>query len=329
MALKVVITDCPWEDNSIERGILEEAGLEVARAQCSTAAQVLAACKDADVLLVGWAPIPADVVPELKRCRLMMRYGTGYNNINVDAAAAAGIAVAINSEYCVEEVAEHTLSLLLACHRQLSVLAHAVRRGVWDPMATMTPTQPLSKKKLGILGFGKIGRRLGSMVRLLVARVLVHDPLIEKDAADFPGFEFVSLDRLLSESDYLSVHAPLNPQTDRLFSSQNLGKMKPSAWLVNCSRGPIVDEEALVEALRSGQIAGAALDVFHVEPLPMDHPLRSFPNVIITPHAAWYSEQANYLLRAYPARAIVRFPNGEPIPLVNEPVQTTVQGTGI
>ena len=317
--LRVVITDCPWEDNSVEREILEDSGVQVSRAQCTTPQEVIATSKDADALLVGWAPITREVIGRLSRCRLLMRYGTGYDNIDLDAATQAGIAVAINAEYCLEEVATHAFALLLACHRQLGALQDAVRNGRWDPLEVLVPFPPLSRQTVGVLGFGRIGRHFAAMVRRLVQRVLVHDPLVSEWIGADPPAEFVSFDRLLAESDYLSIHVPLTADTHSLFRGETIARMKKGAYLINCARGPIVDEEALVASLRQNHLAGAALDVFSQEPLPADHPLRSFPRVIITPHAAWYSTQADHLLRANPARNILRFFRGEPIPLLNNP----------
>jgi len=314
----VVITDCPWEDNSVERAILEAGGVRVARAQCTSPEEVIAVARDADALLVGWAPITREVIQALKRCRLLMRYGAGYNNIDIEAATQAGIQVAINAEYCVEEVATHGLALLLACHRQLGALAEAVKRGIWDPLATVLPMPALSQQTVGVVGCGKIGRRFAGMVRPLVQRVLVYDPAFLGQAGG--AMDFVLFDQLLAESDYISIHAPLVPETQHMFRRQTLAKMKKGAYLINCARGPLVDEEALVEALQEGHLAGAALDVFSVEPLPMAHPLRTFPRVIITPHAAWYSTRAEYLLHAIPAQSVLRFLRGEPIPVVNNPV---------
>jgi len=321
MALKVVITDCPWEDISVERKILEDAGIEVVRTRCKTPEEVINACRDADALLVGWAPVNRDVVAALPRCQLAMRYGTGYDNIDVPAATAAGIAVAINSDYCVDEVATHALAMILACHRQLPVLTHSVRNGIWNSMAVVRPAPPLGTQTLGILGLGRIGKRLFDMVRPLVSRVIAHDPILEARGEMVPGLEWASFDRLLAESDYISIHAPLNADTHHLLNAKTISRLKSNCYLINCSRGPVIDEDALVDALGSGKLAGAALDVFAREPLPADHPLRGFPNVIITPHAAWYSTQADYRLRANPAEMVVKFLRGEPIPLLNEPVR--------
>jgi D-3-phosphoglycerate dehydrogenase / 2-oxoglutarate reductase len=317
--LRVVITDCPWEDDSVERKILEDAGVHLTRTQCTTPQEVIDAGKDADALLVGWAPITSEVIGTLSRCRLLMRYGTGYDNIDVEAATRAGIAVAVNADYCVEEVATHALALLLACHRQLGALQESIRRGAWNPLETLLPYPPLSEQTVGILGFGRIGRLAARMIQPLVKQVLVHDPMFsETRGADLP-VEFVSFERLLAESDYLSIHVPLGPQTQHLFNAQTIARLKKGSYLINCARGPIIDEQALVDSLRNNHLAGAGLDVFSQEPLPMDHPLRSFSRVVITPHAAWYSTRADRLLRASPARNILHFFGGQPIPLLNTP----------
>jgi D-3-phosphoglycerate dehydrogenase len=178
---------------------------------------------------------------------------------------------------------------------------------------------PLSQQTVGILGFGRIGRRLAGMVRPLVKRALIHDPLYAKGAEGDPPVEFVPFEQLLAESDYVSIHAPLTAQTEHLFGRETIAKMKKGAFLINCARGPIVDEEALAEAVRKHHLGGAALDVFSQEPLPENHALRNLQRVIVTPHSAWYSTQADYLLRAIPAQNILRFFAGEAIPLVNQP----------
>ena len=317
--LKVLITDCPWKDPSVERGILERAGAVVRLEHCTTAEEVLTAGRDADALLVGWAPLPGPVIRELTKCRLIARYGAGYDNVDVAAATAAGIGVSINADYCIDEVATHALALLLACHRQLGVLSHAVRTGTWDPFAVMKPMRPLGELAVGILGFGRIGRRLAELSAPLVDRVLVHDPFARVEFEDGSGCRSAGLDELFSDADFVSVHVPLTTDTRHLVGARLLRLMKPTAYLINCARGPIVDEGALVEALRAGTIAGAGLDVFEVEPLPDDHELRRSPNVIITPHAAWYSAEADYRLRANPALTITRFFAGESVSLINRP----------
>jgi len=314
-----VITDSPWEDNAVERGILESSDFYVSRAECKTVDEVIATCRHADALLVGWAPIRREVIEKLERCRFIIRYGIGYDNIDVTAATDAGIAVANNADYCIEEVATHALALVLASHRQLSPLMHSVQSGEWDPLAVMLPMPQLRDQVVGLIGFGRIGARLGEMLRSLVAEVLVYDPALPPKSVPLEGVRLVSFEQLLARSDYVSIHCPLNEQTRNLFTAKTIALLRPGAYLINCSRGGIIDESALVEALESKRIAGAALDVVAEEPLAMDNPLRRFANVIVTPHAAWYSADADYLLRANPARAIVRFFAGEQLTLLNQP----------
>lgn len=316
MPYKVVVTDCPWQDISVEREVLAEIGASLERFECKTPEEVSDAAKDAHALLVGWAPVNRQVIQSLKHCAIMVRYGTGYDNVDVEAATEAGIAVANNPDYCVEEVATHSLALLLACHRQLLPLARDVEEGIWDPMASMKPMPRLSSQTLGIVGFGRMGRQLAAIAAPLMKRVLVYDPYVS-DAG--PGAELASLPEVLAEADYISIHAPLAEATHHLFNEERLAQMKPGAYLINCSRGPIVDTKALVAALESGGLGGAALDVFEEEPLPEDHPLRGLPNVIITPHAAWFSSMADHDLRANPARKIRDYLLGKTVSLLNEP----------
>jgi D-3-phosphoglycerate dehydrogenase len=209
--------------------------------------------------------------------------------------------------------------MLLACHRQLPALQDSVRKGHWDPLKVLLPYPPLHEQTVGVLGFGRIGRHFAGLVRPLVKRVLVHDPWISDRAqASQAGVELVDFDELLAQSDYISIHVPLTAETRSMFRRETLARMKKGSYLINCARGPIVEEDALVEALRDERLAGAGLDVFAQEPLPMDHPLRSFPRVILTPHAAWYSTQADYRLRANPAQNILRFFRGEAVSLLNQ-----------
>ena len=315
MKYQVVITDCPWQDISIEEKILSEIGAEVRRFQCGSPEEVIAAAQDADALLLGWAPITKAVVEALPKCRIMVRYGVGYNNVDVDAATAAGIAVANNPDYCMDEVATHALALVLACHRQLSPLMTEVRAGAWDP-TTMKPMPRLNEQTVGIIGYGRIGRRFAGMIRPLVKRVVAYDPMIQESDGQA---NMLPLEDVLRSADYLSIHAPLTIDTEHLIRAETLSLMKSGAFLVNCSRGQIVDETALVAALRAGTLGGAALDVFETEPLPKDDPLREFSNVIITPHAAWFSQTADYELRANPSKLICEFLLGKPVRLLNVP----------
>jgi D-3-phosphoglycerate dehydrogenase / 2-oxoglutarate reductase len=319
MAIKVVLTDGPFSDISIEREILGKIGVNLLRAPGSSVSEIVSLAVDADALLVCWADIPAKLISQLKRCRFISLYTAGFNNVDLGAATEAGIAVSNNPGYCTDEVATHTLSLLLACHRRLFLLKDRVKSGIWEPVASMQPTPSLKEQTVGILGYGRIGRQLAEWVAPLCGRVIAYERNTKISPQDSLPAEMVSLDQLLRESDYLSIHLPLNPSTQHMLGRDALAKMKPTAYVVNTSRGLILDEEALIEALGEKKLAGAALDVFTTEPLPVGHPFRTLPNVIITPHVAWYSERSEYLLHANAPRKIVDFFEGRPVRLLNSP----------
>jgi D-3-phosphoglycerate dehydrogenase len=303
MGFKVVITDCQMPDSGIERSILAEIGAEVVRAACKTPQDVIDAASDADALMVQKAPITAEVIGRLRQCRIISRYGIGLDGIDVEAAKARGIAVKANSDYCIREVAEHALALLLACARRLGPAMAAGKTGNWNKRSFMKPLVNLSEQTLGIVGFGRIGKQLAELARPLVTRIVVFDPFVSATLET----EMVSFDELLAVSDFISLHCPLTEGTTGLFNERALQKMKATAWLINVARGPLVDEGALLQALADGTIAGAALDVFHTEPLSTTHPLLALPNVLATPHVAWYSERAYHLLQENTARAVVDY----------------------
>jgi D-3-phosphoglycerate dehydrogenase / 2-oxoglutarate reductase len=303
LGYKVVITDCLMPDTGIERAILAEIGAEVIRAACKTPQDVIDVARDADALMVQRAPINAEVIGHLDRCRIISRYGIGLDGIDVAAATARGIAVVANSDYCIREVAEHALALLLACARRLGPAMAAARAGNWNKRSFMKPLVNLSGQTLGIVGFGRIGRQLAELAAPLVARIVVFDPFVTAS----PHADILTFDELLSVADFISLHCPLTGGTKDLFGEQVFRKMKPTAWLINVARGQIVNEAALLKALEDGAIAGAALDVFVTEPLDTGHPLLALPNVIATPHVAWYSERAYHLLQENTARAVMDY----------------------
>jgi D-3-phosphoglycerate dehydrogenase len=306
---KVVITDFPWPGHSVEDEILAEIGANLVRADCKTADDVISAARDADALMVGWAPITRDVIERLDRCKIISRYGTGVEMIDMEAAKEHDVRVVANASYCVTEVASHALAFLLACSRKLHIASASLKSGIWKPVEAMAPLVPLNEQTLGIMGLGRIGQRMAELAMPLVGRIIVHDPFLQAGAS-LNGAEPVSFDSLLTESDYISIHCPLNSTTRGIFASSAFDRMKRTAFLINVSRGPVVDEEALLHALRNKQICGAALDVFAEEPVPKDHPLLGMPEVLATPHVAWYSERSRYLLRANTARAVVSFFSG-------------------
>jgi D-3-phosphoglycerate dehydrogenase len=301
VSCKVVITDCTMPDAGIEQAVLSEIDADVIRAACKTPADVLAIARDADAPMVQWAPITAEVIQQLERCRIISRYGIGLDCIDVVVAESRGIRVVANTDYCLQEVAEHTLALVLACARRLGPAMAAIRAGNWNKRTFMKPLATLPEQTLGIVGYGRIGRRLAALAAPLVKRAIAYDPFVSGER------EMTSLADLLGSADFVSLHCPLTETTRGLFNAATLRQMKPTAWLINASRGQLIEEAALLDALREGVIAGAALDVFSVEPLPTGHPLLSLSNVVATPHVAWYSERAYHLLQENTARAVVEY----------------------
>lgn len=317
MSPKVVFTDISFPTAREEEILTQELNAQLVKANLKTEDEVIAACADADVLLVAFSPITRRVMESLKRCQIIVRYGIGYDMIDVEAATERGIPVCNVPDYCVEEVALHTIALLLCCARKIIKLDASMREGRWDARGAAYPVHRMSQQTLGVVGFGRIGRTVAGMAKALGLNILAFDPFVS--ASDIA--QMVSFDELLRRSDYLTIHCPLMEGTRHLFSDDAFRKMKPSAYLINCARGPIVDEQALVRALQEKRIAGAAIDVYEEEPLPADSPLRQLDNVLLQPHAAWYSEEAFAELQQRVAESVVQFFKGErPRGLVNPQV---------
>jgi D-3-phosphoglycerate dehydrogenase len=317
---KVVLTDYVWESLDIERNTLDGIA-ELVALQTRRPDEFLAEAADCDALLNTYAgPITGETLARMPRCKIIARYGIGVDTIDLDAATAAGIIVTNNPTYCIEEVADHTLALLLACARKVAFYDRMVRAGRWE----LPPGKPmfrLASRTLGLVGFGNIARAVAGRAAAFGMRVLYCDPFVRAGQFAVPG-EKRELDELLGQADFVSVHPPLVPETRGLMSDAAFARMKPTAFLINCARGPIVDTPALVRALDAGRIAGCALDTTDPEPLPDPHPLRGRENVIITPHAAWYSEQAMVGLQAGAPGEVRRVLTGEwPANVVNQAVK--------
>ena len=293
---KVVLTDYVWETLDVEHEILGDLA-DIVPLQVTDPEQFFPEAEDCDALLNTYAgPITAETMARMPNCRLIARYGIGVDTIDLDAATEAGIIVTNNPTYCIEEVAEHTIAMLLGAARKVVFYDRLVRQGRWE----VPPGKPmfrLAESTIGLVGYGNIARRVAKAAAGLQMRVLFSDPFVESGQFDAPG-EKVELPELLQESDFVCIHAPLLPQTRHMIGADAFAQMKDTAVLVNCSRGPIVDTDALVKALDEQSIAGCALDTTDPEPLTEDHPLRERDNVIINPHVAWYSEQAMTGLQA-------------------------------
>lgn len=317
---KVVLTDYVWESLDLEREILGELA-NLVPLQVTDPEAFFPEAADCDALLNTYGgPITAEVMARMPRCRIIARYGIGVDTIDLDAATEAGIIVTNNPTYCIEEVAEHTLAMLLSAARKITFYDRQVRGGGW----AVPPGKPMYRvagSTIGLIGFGNIARRVAAAAAALEMRVLYSDPFVEPGQFDVPG-EKAELAEVLEQADYVCVHAPLTPQTRGMLGAEAFARMKSSAVLINCSRGPIVDTAALIDALDAGQIAGCALDTTDPEPLPEDHTLRTRENVIINPHAAWYSEQAMEGLQRGAPNEVRRVLEGRwPVNAVNRAVR--------
>ncbi len=305
--LQIVVTDTGFPDTEIERGVLSALDADITVAHCRTEDEVLAAARDADALLVQWAPVSRRVIEQLTRCRFISRFGVGVDMIDLEAAREHGIRVANVPDYCVEEVASHTLCFLLALGRKIFWQDRLMHEGKWNVVSTIGPVNRFQGQTLGIIGVGRIGKRFAEMASPLGLRILGYDV---NPAAVAAPVHLTDLDSVLRESDFLSLHCPLTKDTHHLMHARAFEKLKPGAFLINVSRGGVVDTAALVEALKSRKIAGAALDVFEQEPLPNDHPLLQMDNVLLTPHLASYSLEAARQLRKDTAQRVVEFYQG-------------------
>jgi D-3-phosphoglycerate dehydrogenase / 2-oxoglutarate reductase len=301
----VVLTDQVFPTVDIERQLLGEIDAELVVAS-GTKREVAELARDADALLNTYFAIDRPFIDQLTRCKVIARYGIGIDNIDVRAAVRAGIVVTNVPDYCVEEVAAHTVALLLGLLRKIDRANTAVRDGRWGT-ASVQPIHRLTEVTIGLIGYGRIARRVGEVMRVLGCHVIAHDPYLET-AVD--GVQLVSLDELLASADAVSLHAPLTPLTHELIGHDALAAMQPHAVLVNTSRGGLVSLDALTEALRDGEIGAAALDVLPTEP-PNTSDIAGVPNLVVTPHMAFYSEEALAESQRKAARQVIRVLSGE------------------
>jgi D-3-phosphoglycerate dehydrogenase len=307
----IAVTDSVFPSLDPALAVLARLDPQVRMAKSAAADDILAVARDADAILVTYAKLTGDLLRQLTRCRAIGRFGLGVDNIDLPAAAEKGITVTYVPDYCVREVSDHAMALLLALARKVVLSNHLVQAGRWEMPATV-PMHRLAGRVLGLIGFGNIPRALAPKAKAFGMRVVAHDPYVAPDMFVAAGVEGVDLDKLLRISDFVSVHAPLLPATRGLINAETLGKMKPSAFLINTARGPLVDEQALAAALDAGRLAGAALDVLPVEPPPATSPLIGRDNVILTPHTAFYSEEALTELLTKCASDVARVLSGEP-----------------
>lgn len=307
--MKVVVTDATFPNLAQERAAAE--GHEFSAHQAATDEEVAEIVAGADVVAVQFAAFGPKACAAVTPGATVIRYGVGYDNIDLASAAKAGLRVGYVPDYCTDEVADHTAAMALALLRKLPMLDAHLRGGDWAAVKACRPMKPFSETVFGFFGMGQIGRAVRARIAGFGFPVIAADPGLTAADAEAMKVERVAPDDLLARADLICLHAPLTEETDRFFDADAFARMQNHAMIVNTARGALIDEGALADALRSGQIGGAALDVFGAEPLAADSPLRDAPNCLLSPHAAWYSEAAIDRLQRLVAEDISRALNGD------------------
>src|SRR5262245_48440863 len=306
----IAVTDSPFPSLDPVKAALATLDAELRMSKSNTADGIIAVARDADAVIVCYAQITAAIIGALTRCKVIGRTGLGVDNIDVPAAAARGITVTYVPDYCLREVSDHAMALLLALARKITLSNTPVQSRRWR-MPAVAPLRRLAGQVLGLVGFGNIPRAVAPKAKAFGFQVITHDPFVSKDVLAAAGVEGVSFDDLLARSDVISVHAPLMPATRGLMNAAAFAKMKKGAFVINTARGPLIDEPALIAALDSGHLGGAGLDVVATEPLAKDSALIGRDNVILTPHTAFYSVEALIELQTKCATDVARVLSGE------------------
>jgi D-3-phosphoglycerate dehydrogenase len=301
--LTVLVTDYTWDSTALERSILAEVGAQVVEAPTGREQELIAMVAGADAILTCFAQVTSAVVAAGRRLRVIGRYGIGVDNIAVDEATRRGIPVTYVPVYCLDEVAEHVLALIFCLVRGVHRFDRAVREGDWS-LSVGQPVRRIAGRTIGVIGFGKIGQTVAARAQALGMHVIVHDPRARDDVIAEAGVEAVELLELAARADFVTLHVPATPATDRLIDARFLAEMRPDAYLINTARGVVVDQQALTEALRERRIAGAGLDVFVPERLVPDDDLLALPELLATPHVAFYSEESVAELATLAARNV-------------------------
>ena len=305
---------------------LAKANAELVSADCATEDEIIEAAKDADAIITWGAQITRRVMEALPKCKVIVRYGVGFDTIDVGAATDNDILVVNVPDFCWEEVSNHAITLLLACAKKLALLNDLTKQGLWaESKQAQAPMGSIYGQTLGIIGCGNIGRMTARKAQCFGLKILGYDPYLDKSLAKESGITLVSLPELLKESDFVAVHTLLNEETWHLIGEKEFKQMKPTAYFINTSRGSVVDEPALIKALQEKWIAGAALDVFEKEPVDSDNPLLKMDNVVVTPHSASYSDVAFKRLRTSVGQEAARVLSGRwPKNVVNKTVKPKV-----
>lgn len=315
--MQVAVTDYSFPDLSVETAIIQQAGFSLqAWKEKKTAAELPPLVASADAVITQFAPITADVIASMQQARVIVRYGIGVDNVDLAAAAARRIPVCNVPDYCIDEVADHTLAFILATTRQVVPNTLHVRNGLWGLATPLESLKTLKHLTVGLIGFGRIGQEVASRLKAFKCRILVFDPVVPAATVTAAGAVPATLTDVLTQSDVLSLHCPSTAQTRGLLNSESLSQTKAGVAVINLARGDLIDPAALTSALQSGHVSAAALDVFNPEPIPADHPIRSMPNVILASHIASASVPAVKKLRETAANLAVMALRGERLPNV-------------
>lgn len=321
MNRKVLITDYVWPSLDPERKLLEDAGFKLVVAPDSKEDTLAELATDVDAIMFCFAQVTEKVLRAAPKCLIAARYGIGVDNVDIPVCTELGIVVTNVPDYCIDEVTEHTLGMVIALNRRLVPHDRAVKDEGWSTVALDQPMKRMNGATFGVIGYGRIGRSVGARAHALGMNVLAYDPMINPGQSVGVA-QSVQLDQLLAESDFVSVHVPLTDQTRGMIGQAELASMKKDAVIVNPARGGLIDEMALADALASGQIAGAGLDVMEPAPPAEDHPLLKQENVIITPHTAFFSQASTLELETRTAQEVVRVVSGgEPENFINPEVR--------
>ena len=314
---KVLVTDYAWPSLDIERRILAEVGATLLVAETGEEAELLQLAPEVDAILTCWKLVPPAALEAAPRCLLVSRYGIGLDNIPLERATELGILVTNVPDFCLEEVSDHVMALLLSWARRTVQFAQETRQGIWGP-PTKRPIPRLRGQTLGLIGYGNIAQALVPKALGFGLKIIAYTPRLSQDALEPFGMATNDLDFLLRQADYISIHVPLTPETQNLIDARALQLMKPTAYLINTSRGAVINEADLYQALTEGWIAGAGLDVLGQEPPEATDPLLSLDNVIATPHAAFYSDTSLEELAQKAAEHVAQVLRGEtPTNVVN------------
>nr|WP_321462135.1 C-terminal binding protein [uncultured Cohaesibacter sp.] len=311
--MKIVITDLDHADQNMEREVFAKAGLEFALLECRTEDDLINQIKDYEIALNQYAPFTKRVFDALPNLKQIIRYGVGVNNVDLEAAKEAGVQVCNVPDYGMHEVSDHAIALSLSIIRKVPKMDKAVHDGVWD-FTVAAPIRRFCETTVGVVGLGRIGRLYAKKMHELGFKIVGYDKFYKPSAAD--GTDYIkgaSLDEVIAEADIFALFCPVTNDNFHMIDEAAISRMKNGVYIVNTARGGLIDEDALAKALKSGKIAGAALDTTEIEPLPENSPLRALDNCQLTPHMAWYSEDAALELKRKVAEEAVRFSNGESI----------------